>query len=247
MHRRQITFPRITRIRIDIRDHERTFPRRYGQTVKNVGGEYSACRGHQTTRYVTVPVTSWHLADEIRGDFTVECVVFEGWGLGAAWTHVFSAARSSYDKQQGRKDQLSGKEMPELIDECHANMLSTLDDAEGKAYLYAFEPYRVHRLGTATWGQDDRYTRAWKREQRRWVGKLRSWPHREIALALSAGAVDLPKELPAKVEDILKICAVAPPDSRAMTFRDGVSAVVNYEWDKVTFNGLWEQKEKVEA
>lgn len=34
------------------------FPARYGHRVKEIGGKYSACRGNQTTRYVTLPATS---------------------------------------------------------------------------------------------------------------------------------------------------------------------------------------------
>jgi len=38
-------------------ENGKTLPKRYGKRIKALGGEYTECRGHQTTRYVDLPWT----------------------------------------------------------------------------------------------------------------------------------------------------------------------------------------------
>ena len=57
---------------------DEAFVKRFGRRVKAAGGNYSACRGHSSDRYVHLPVTARVLANEI-----IEAGVFERWDTKA--------------------------------------------------------------------------------------------------------------------------------------------------------------------
>jgi len=75
-------------IRVDLNSSPR-FTKRYGQRVKDLGGTYSYCRGHHSTRYVQVPLEkaseAANLIREMIRDFgpKVTTVVFYAPGLEA--------------------------------------------------------------------------------------------------------------------------------------------------------------------
>lgn len=55
-------------VRLDLRN-DPEFVKKYGKKVRQAGGSYSECRGHQSTRFVTLPCAEEKLINAIWAEF----------------------------------------------------------------------------------------------------------------------------------------------------------------------------------
>ena len=61
-------------VELHVTDHGE-LPKLFGKAIKDAGGKYTECRGHQTRRYVDIPTTHTDLIDAVCRRFALDTVI----------------------------------------------------------------------------------------------------------------------------------------------------------------------------
>jgi hypothetical protein len=89
----RLPFPKATVFELHV-SNDPAFTRKFGKAVKAVGGDYSACRGYSSRRFVTVPckAENFELVDRIADTFHAKTIIVRGNYRGDGLPGVYSGS-----------------------------------------------------------------------------------------------------------------------------------------------------------